>query len=96
MTTVLGAHPSTLKFLEENLALHREPGDERGVVWALNGMGGVVDVLGDHERAVALLEEAWAITTVPTIPEVASRSSSLIPVDDSLTTTDPNIGEHPR
>jgi ATP/maltotriose-dependent transcriptional regulator MalT len=42
--------------------LYRELGDKEGLIVALNGTGCVAHALGEHERGVALLEEALALS----------------------------------
>jgi predicted ATPase/DNA-binding SARP family transcriptional activator len=47
--------------LEENLTLARELGDQSGIAWALYSMGRAASVLGDDERAGALMAECLTL-----------------------------------
>jgi predicted ATPase/DNA-binding CsgD family transcriptional regulator len=56
-----GEYDRAARLYEESLALSREAGDARRIVWCLGGMGTIEAHRGNLERATALFEESVAL-----------------------------------
>jgi predicted ATPase len=71
-----GSFESSVRWLEESLAISRELGDPRGAAEALRGIALAAGGRGDHGRAIALLEEA--VSTLRGMDDPAMLASALM------------------
>lgn len=88
---VLGRYPDALKHFERALKTARQVGYQQGEVWALQGIGGLVQVTtGEYLPALATLNEALRVA------ESIGADSAMVDIHNSTAITFRHLGDHAR